>query len=182
MADPENSGKPTPPGGEISVERRMLLAFGLVGLVLVLSQFLFSPSAPSKSGPTETKPATREQAAAPKPAVDTPAVKPAKADAAVVTGEKSETYTIDTKVYRIVFSNHGAVARSWTLKDYKDTEAKPLELVNAAAAQKTHYPLSFLFEAQKPAKDLNQVLYAATMSPDGLGITFDYSDGKTIAR
>lgn len=164
----------------------MLLAFGLVGLVLVLSQYVFAPSAPSKSGPSQTAPATQEQATPPKPAAE--AAKPqvsasagAKDDAEVA-AQKAETFTIETKVYRIVFSNHGAVARSWVLKDYKDTSGAPLELVNAAAAPKTHYPLSLLFETQKPSIDLNQALYAATPAADGLGITFEYSNGKTSAR
>ena len=50
--------------------------------------------------------------------------------------QKSELYTIDTDLYKIVFSNHGAVVRSWELKQYRDGTGKPLELVNAAAAPK----------------------------------------------
>jgi YidC/Oxa1 family membrane protein insertase len=183
MADPETPGKPKIPGGEISVERRMLLAFALVGLVLVLSQYLFAPSAPSKSGPVQKQETTRQQADPPKPAPE-PA-KPAAADApptAAVAGQKAETYTIETQVYKILFSNQGAVVRSWQLKDYRDTSGGPVDLVNAGAAAKTHYPLSLLFEAQKPSTDPNQVLYAATVAPDGLGIVFDYSNGKTTVR
>lgn len=166
----------------------MLLAFALVGLVLLLSQFLFSPSSPSKSGATQNRPATADQAVKPQPGVP-PAPSQAKAAETTagqpptgISASREQSYTVDTKVYRVTFSNRGAVVSSWLLKDYKDSNRKELELVNAAAAGKTQFPLSFLFESQKPSADLNQALYAASQSPDGLGITFEYSNGKSWAR
>ena len=183
MAEPE---KPKNPSGlpELSVEKRMLLAFALVGLVLVLSQFLFSPGAPSKSGPTQKQPAVAQQAKPPAeapPAADALA-QPGEAPAGTVAAQQEQTHTVETDVYRIVFSNRGGVVRSWQLKDYRDSTGKPLELVNAAAAAKTHYPFSFLYENQKPAADLNQALYVTNVTPDGLGISFEYSNGRTTAR
>jgi YidC/Oxa1 family membrane protein insertase len=179
MPEPD---KPKSP--EISVEKRMLLAFVLVGIVLLLSQFLFSPAAPSKSGPEQTKPATAQQAVKPTAPVPPPpateAAKPAEA-AAPVAADNEQTETVETAVYRIVFSNKGAVIRSWQLKAYRDTDRKPLELVNPAGAEKTGYPLSFAFENQKPSVELNTALYVMKVTPDRLGISFEYSNGRTTA-
>ena len=60
------SEKPNSPSGlpELSVEKRMLLAFALVGVVLLLSQFLLAPPA-KKPGPTQKQPAVAEQAKPP---------------------------------------------------------------------------------------------------------------------
>ncbi|HYO80419.1 MAG TPA: membrane protein insertase YidC [Bryobacteraceae bacterium] len=188
MADNPDPKKPSKGAGEISVEQRMLLAFGLVGLVLVLSQYLFSPAAPSRSGPTQEKPATARQikepqkpAPAPPAAPSTPGAQGENA-AGIVRADTSETFVIDTDVYRIVFSNHGAVVRSWTLKNYRDSAGRPLELVNTDAAQKTHYPFSLLYDGQQPSTDLNKVFFATAVSPDKLGITFNYSDGRSSGR
>src|SRR3954447_23085657 len=114
MAESDKPKNPVP-GGEISMERRMLLAFALVGLVLLLSQLLFSPKAPQNTGPKQTKPATAEQAKAPAQ----PPPPPSQASAAPVAAQAEQSITVETKVYRIVFSNRGGVVRSWQLKDYK---------------------------------------------------------------
>jgi YidC/Oxa1 family membrane protein insertase len=182
MADPQKPKSP-PPGGEISVERRMLLAFVLVGVVLLLSQWLFSPKAPSRTGAKQTEPATVEQVkppAAPPPAPVQS--KTAAEPAAAVTAGSEQVTTVDTKVFRIVFSNRGGVVRSWLLKNYKDSDGKPLELVNAKGSEKTSYPLSLLFDNQKPSVDLNQSLYAMNVTDGGLGISFDFSNGRTVAH
>ena len=60
----------------------------------------------------------------------------AGAPASTVIAAAEEKQTIDTKLSRIVFSNQGAVVVSWTLKAFKDSDGKPLELVNAAGAEK----------------------------------------------
>src|SRR3954451_15063443 len=107
MAEPDKPKSPAP-GGEISMERRMLLAFALVGLVLLLSQLLFSPKAPPNAGPKQTKPATAEEAKAPAQ----PPPPGESASARPLSAAAEQTITVETKVYRIVFSNRGGVVRS----------------------------------------------------------------------
>jgi YidC/Oxa1 family membrane protein insertase len=175
--------KPTTPGGDIGVEKRLLLAFALMGLVLFATQY-FYPQAPEKRI-EPTKPASPRQAEAPAPAVApaTPAATAANPTAvAQVAATAAEEQTIETDVYRIVFSNQGAVVRTWELKQYRDGRGKPLQLVNTVAAPKTHYPFALAFENQTPATDLNQVLYVARKTADGLGIDFEYSNGRSTAR
>src|SRR4051812_27414409 len=179
MAESDKPKSPVP-GGEVSMERRMLLAFALVGLVLLLSQLLFSPKAPQNTGPKQTKPATAEQA---KPPAQPPPSGAATAGTPV-SAAAEQTITVETKVYRIVFSNRGGVVRSWQLKDYKDSNGKLLELVNAKAAEKPDvgYPLSYIFDNQKPSADLLQANFASSTTDGGLGISFDYSDRRTTAH
>src|SRR5687767_9983434 len=132
------SEKPNNSSGlpQLSVEKRMLLAFALVGLVLVLSQFLLGPQAPSKSGPTQKQPATAQQAKPPAeaPPVANAATQAAEAASGAVAAQQEQTQTLETNVYRIVFNNRGGVVRSWQLKTYRDSTGKPLELVNAGSA------------------------------------------------
>ena len=182
MADDTPKPNTTLPGKEQPVERRMMLAFALVGLVLMLSQFLFKPS---NQGPKQQTPARVEQAKA--PAGDPPA--PSKslsgtdvnAGAEPVAATNEQLTTVDTKVFHIVFSNKGGVAKSWQLKAYKDSQGKPLELVNEKAAEKTWYPLAFLYDNQKPATDPNFAYMVATVTDGGLGVRFEFSNGRTRA-
>jgi YidC/Oxa1 family membrane protein insertase len=180
MADIHNDPSPLKPEGEPSMQKRLLVAFVLMGAVLFLTPYFYKmvmPPAPApKSAPA---PAATPPPAPPtlKPTPATPAAEPAKPPAAVA-GAKEELFEVDTKVYHIVFSNQGAVVRSWVLKKYKDSKGKPLDLVNAVGAAKTGYPFSLAFPNKKPPVDVNKVLYAAKPAPGGLGIDYDYSDGK----
>lgn len=187
MADSDNSEKTPAPRKpakkeEISVERRMLLAFVLMGVVLFATQFFYKPQPQDTIKPT--KPASTQQAKPPEPATaQSPAAVPAPAaSAGQIAAAKEEFFALETDVYKIRFSNHGAVVRSWQLKQYRDGTGKLLELVNGIAGSKTHFPFSVLFENQKPATDINQSLYVAKPAADGLGIDYEFSDGRTTAR
>lgn len=164
----------------LSTENRLLLAFALMGLVLFATNYLFKPSAPP---PRQVRPAqkqnTREAAVPAKPA--TPASNPALSSVPVA-GAKEELFVLETDVYRIVFSNRGAVVRSWILKKYKDRAGRPLELVNTAGIDRIGAPFELEFSGQAPAANLNQALYAPKPSEDGFGVSYEYSDGKVTAR
>jgi YidC/Oxa1 family membrane protein insertase len=198
MADINKGSGPNTPGSEPSMQGRLLLAFLLMGAILFLTPYFYKTVVPgavspkpgetaaetAKLAPTQAPTSEATPAAAVEP-VAKPAAKPAKsaqAAAVPVSASKQETVVVDTKVYRLVFSNQGAVVRSWVLKKYKDSEGKPLELVNAAGAEKTGYPFSLAFPDPKarPSVDVNQVLYA--VHRDGLNLEFDYSDGNLTVR
>ncbi|HYP08490.1 MAG TPA: membrane protein insertase YidC [Bryobacteraceae bacterium] len=180
MPEPENP-KTTPKkiGGkeEIGVEKRLLLAFALMGVVLFLTQYFYPQPTPQKTIEV-AKQATPKQAQAPPP----PAASTAPPPAGQVAATAQELQTIETDVYKVVFSNHGAVVRSWELKQYRDGLGKPLQLVNPTAAPKTHFPFSVAFENQTPSADLNQQLYVVRRTPDGLGLDFEFSNGRVVAR
>src|SRR5437867_1615027 len=169
---------------EVSVETRLLLAFILMGAVLFTTPYFFkAPPPPPPAKKTESTPAPSAPSSAQVATTTTNNQQPTTNNpAARVSAQKEETVTLDTDLYRIVFWNRGAVVQSWTLKKYKDPGGKPLEVVNTAAAPVTGFPFSLGFKNQKPAVDLNNVLYEIKRSDDGLEIGFEFSDGKVTAR
>jgi YidC/Oxa1 family membrane protein insertase len=171
---------------ELSMEVRLLIAFVLMGVVLVVSQYFIKPA----PAPTATKQGAAKSAQPVAPAaVQKPEAAPSRASVAAaapaageVKADHEETTTIDTAVYHVVFSNRGGVVRSWLLKDYKDHSGKPLDLVYQPALKKAPAPFSLAFKGQTPAPDPNSVLFKMDRSPDGLGVNFEFSDGRMMVR
>lgn len=190
MADSTGGGAQPPasqPKKSLSMETRLLLAFLLMGAVLFLTPYIYKQSPPASTKSAKTDTSAQKQAAtatpAPAPAAPKPAANtPAPVIPGAVAGAREQVYTVDTKYYKVVFSNRGAVVRSWVLKNYKDSQGKALDLVNSAAAGTTGYAFSLLYKDQKPAVNLDQVLYSGKQSPDGLTMEFEYSDGRTAAK
>ena len=203
MSSSSNTPKSAPK--ELSSELRMLLAFGLMGLILVGSNWIYHkmglipPDTPTTTqqktdaqsdarsggnktaaplpGSSGTLPGqtTSTDAAAP-PAADTPA-------AEIIAATHKQIWNLDTDVYHVEFSNEGAVIQSWTLKDkkYQDAAGKPLQLVNQRGAMKVGFPLALQFRGQ-PTSPLNKALWDYHPRGDGLSIEYDYSDGHTVAK
>ena len=137
-------------------------------------------SAPSPSG---------SQSAAP-PATPVPANAPATSlpgptsasTVPPVQAPTEATTVIENELYRITFTNRGAQVTSWILKQYKDSDGKPLNIVHTQAAEQFGYPLSlYTYDAALTA-GLNKALYV----PSATGklaapatLTFKYSDGTT---
>ena len=179
MADSKGSGPVEKK--ELSIETRLLLAFILMGAVLFTTPYFFKTLPP-------TPPPGKKVQLAP-PVTSAPEQKPVSTEAVAAaptpgqeSASKESIVTLDTDLYHIVFSNRGAVVRSWILKKYKDSNQKPVDLVNAAAAPVTGFPFSLTSKNQKPSADINNALYVVNQSGDGLQIDFQFSDGKTFAR
>src|SRR5690349_6534921 len=112
---------------ELTMEIRLLLAFVLMGLVLYITPYFYKQPAPqpaaNKSGTAQT-----QTPAPPQPAANASAAAPAPVPAAAaqipgqVQADTEETFTIETDLFRVVFSNRGAVALSWVLKNYTDQQ------------------------------------------------------------
>ena len=173
MADSNRSGSQEKK--ELSTENRLLLAFVLMGIVLFATPYFFKTPPPPPGKKVQLAPAP----------VTAPEEKPAEAVPAApapgqVSASKESVLTLDTDLYHIDFSNRGAVVHSWILKKYQDSNHKPVDLVNNAAASVTGYPFSLIFKNQKPSADVNNALYAIKRSDDGLQIDFEYSDGKVF--
>ena len=176
-----------------SVEIRLLLAFGLAGVVLFVSQYFLKPAAPPtpavQTAGNQAQPAKPSEAASPVTAdKPVPSAKPVngKTPAAVaakeIKADKEETVTVETNRYLVTFSNRGAVARSWILKSFKDSKGKPLDVVDQQSLGKVPDVFSVAFKGQAPATDINGQLFKMERSADGLGLTFDYSDGMLTAH
>ena len=176
--------------GEMSMETRLLLAFVLVMLLLLVTPYFMSSPGPKGTQSVTPKKAAEVTKAPPEPPVPAASTEASKSGSntppampgAVVRADQEQTFTVDTKLYRIVFSNRGAVVRNWVLKQYKDLDGKPLEIVNTLALAKVPPPFSYDFSNRKPDIDLNAVLFQARQTDDKLGVDFEYSDGAYTAR
>lgn len=181
-----NVNKELPPGGgagkkpqEMSMEMRLLLALVLMGAVLFVTPYLLKTNQPETPKKAET-PVAAQKSAPPKPAEAKPGDAP---PAGQIAGTQQDDHiVVDTKLYRVEFSNRGAVVRSWVLKAYKDNNKKPVELVNASAGEKVGYPFSVVLKGTQLPTDPNQSLFAVTKSADGLSVDFNFSDGKIQSR
>jgi YidC/Oxa1 family membrane protein insertase len=178
MAEPGN-------GKEMSMETRLLLAFLLMGAVMFLTPYFFpsatapvkKSTAPTTQANSDTNPATT---AAPKQVIPEPET---TAPTAPVTQAKVEpSFAIDTDLFHVTFSNQGGNVRSWVLKKYM-ADGKPLDLVNSKAEVEDPYPFSVYLPDQRPlAKKLNWAYYSQTPTADGLGVTYEFSDGHNTLR
>lgn len=177
--------------GEMSMETRLLLAFVLVMLLLLVTPY-FMPS-PGPRGTQNVTPKKAAEMTKTPPAPPAPAPEPAKAASSeagaskaatlpVTRADQEQTFTIDTRLFHIVFSNRGGVVRSWILKQYKDLNGQPLEIVNTVALSKVPAPFSYDFNERKPDIDLNAALFQAKQTDDKLGLDFDFSDGAFSAH
>ncbi|HUA59151.1 MAG TPA: membrane protein insertase YidC [Verrucomicrobiae bacterium] len=176
------------PGGnqapkEMSMEMRLLLAFLLMGAVMLVTQY-FVPKSPP---PVKNTAPAAQQTAVEKPA-ETPAETPAPAPtkpaargraagpaAAATTEPPQPFYIIDTDLFRVSFSNQGATLHGWELKTYKGNDGKSLQLVNTTAGV---FPFSIYLPGQDArSKELNWAWYKQIGDADGLGVTYEYSNG-----
>ena len=166
----------------MGMEKRLLLAFALMMIVLLGAQYFFKPAPGPKphSNITPQKAAQlSEKPVSPPPASAAPAASPVTPLSTKAAQAPAETtQVIDTDLYHIVFSNKGAVIKSWVLKKFLDNSGKPLDLVNVAASG-IPYPFSIDTKGRHLSVDPNQVLYITKAAPDHLGVSFSYSDGKT---
>ena len=190
---PEYRNPQQDPGGGGGGDKRMLMVFAAVfGLIILFQAFLFKkPPAPK---PNESKPA-QSSTTAPSPAASSPsnvrAAAPAVNQATASTPAKAASSELQTVVendlYRITFSNQGAVVKSWILKKYKDEDGKPLDLINRAAAEKFGYPLIlYTYDAALSEQINKNALYVpsatGTMNAPG-ELTFEYAgNGVTVRK
>jgi YidC/Oxa1 family membrane protein insertase len=100
-------------------------------------------------------------------------------------GEAPEEVVVEGDLYRVVFSTRGASVTSWTLKQFKDYQGNPLNLVNSEAAARYGNPLTFWLADERVRQTVNGALFV----PSAHGtlqapvvLTFQYSGGGVAAR
>ena len=194
---------------ELSMEMRVLIAFALSAVILFLyvplqKRYFPPPPRPPEQAAAKPETAPPPAAAAPAaPAASTPAAPkpaqpagatqpaakkraaPAAAPAATVTQASQEGETVvENDLYRVAFSNRGAVVKSWVLKKFRDNKNHELELVNGPADALMGYPMMVWVDddalREKLKNALFQVRASSTRAP--ATVTFEYSDGTTAAR
>jgi len=173
-------------------ELRILVASLLSMAVILLWAKFFGPKPPANP-PQQNQPAQVSTAtpgnAAPANTPSAPAV-PAKISAATApvvlpTADSQErTIVVENALYRVEFSNRGAVVKSWQLKNYKD-DSKPqktLDLVHPQAATETGgWPFALVFDDPQLGTLANTGLYKISSDANSLeapaDLIFTWSDG-----
>jgi YidC/Oxa1 family membrane protein insertase len=184
---------------KLTHELRIVVA-SLLSLVVILAWAkYFGPkpptvppqgNRPTQTAPATSGPATGNQAVTPPSASGGASKRPASASAAakVAIAPKADTeertIVVENDLYRVEFSNRGAVVKSWQLKKYTD-DAKPrriLDLVHPDAAQQTGgWPFALALNDEQQESAANGALYQisthATTLHAPADAEFTWSDG-----
>ncbi len=169
---------------ELSSEHRALLAGVLAMVVIIAWSLLYKTPQPGPQAPAAQTAGKSTGIPAP-PASATPttaaAAAPVFTPPRVATGEK--TIVVEGDLYRVEFSNRGAVVQSWQLKRYTDDHKPPhiLDLVHADAAQSGGWPFSLVLDDPQLESAANSALFEVTPAATSLRapaeIRFDWSNG-----
>jgi YidC/Oxa1 family membrane protein insertase len=165
---------------------RSMLAFTVLAVVALLAFQYFKPATPPA-------PAQQQQTQAANQPATPPAVPqagtgqaalgaPVQGSATPTVAASAETLTVvENELYKITFTNKGAKVKSWILKKYKDSQGRPLDLVNKRTAPDFGYPLSlYTYEPALTDELNNQALYQASATGNvaaPAGIIFKYAKG-----
>lgn len=154
------------------MERRVLLAITLSFLVLFLFQrFVMPPPVPA--GPPAM---SNTSAAAPAPATTltpgppaapgtvAPGTQPQPPVAAATVSEASaREVVVETTKVKAVFSNRGANVVHWILKDYRNDQGQPLDLVPAGAGDAATKPFTLTVDDPALNARMNDAIYRVTV-------------------
>ena len=141
-----------------------------------------APATPGSSAPSGTSPLAKSTPGSKGPATSisgvVQAATPPKADT------EERTLVVENDLYRVEFSNRGAVVKSWQLKHYTDDSKPPriLDLVHPDAAQQTGgWPFAIALNDQEQESAANGALYQistpATTLQAPADAEFSWSDG-----
>ena len=177
-------------------ELRIVVASLLSLVVILLWAKYFGPKPPANlpqaNRPAQTGPATPGSGATPgttpsakAPNSKTPSISGlVEAAAPPKAAEEERTLVVENDLYRVEFSNRGAVVKSWQLKHYMDDSKPPrvLDLVHPDAAQQTGgWPFAAALNDEQQEKAANGALYqistvASTLQAPA-DAEFSWSDG-----
>ncbi len=160
-------------------EHRILLAFGLVFLLLMVWPVfmgLVNPQPPQPEQPPAAEGPTTEQkseAAPEQTSSMTSATAPPEgfeperkaldvAGFVVKQGTYEQTIEVESGVATVTFSTRGGTVRSWTLKDHKDDDGNPLELVHGGDTG-LGFPLELGLDDPELEAALNQTLFVSNL-------------------
>jgi YidC/Oxa1 family membrane protein insertase len=184
---------------KLTHELRIVVASLLSLVVILLWAKFFGPKPPANlpqaNRPAQTAPATpgghTPTAASPGDKSAPSSKAPASSMSGVVQAAtlpkadtEERTIVVENDLYRVEFSNRGAVVKSWQLKKYMD-DAKPphvLDLVHADAAKQTGgWPFAVALNDAEQESSANNALYqvstAATTLHAPADAEFSWSDG-----
>ncbi|MGH9145130.1 MAG: membrane protein insertase YidC, partial [Vicinamibacterales bacterium] len=160
------------------MERRYLLALFLCFLVLYVYQLILpKPAPPPATSPKPQAQTTQSQRVeAESPRADAPAPAPEVSGSPPIVAETAERdVPFETDLVSAVFSNRGAVLKSWKLKHFRDSSGSPHDLIPTGLPSDLPRPFSIRLENEANSRRLNSALFQVVVdSPSHL--RFQYED------
>ena len=163
-------------GDKFSSELRLLLAFALSVVAMLIMQRWMArrfPPPPAKAPTTMTQPVVPApiESGPAKPQLSASPRSVGKAAPVEVKAATAEQEIVaENTLYRVVFSNRGAVVKSWILKKYADESGSPLDVVHPAASSQVGFPLRLVLgesggvEVAALQKEANEALFVGPAS------------------
>ena len=141
-----------------------------------------APASVNPSNPTNTTP--NAPGVSPQRGTSAAAAAPPKTNIPVRSESQERAIVVENDLYRVEFSNRGAVVKSWQLKKYFD-DAKPpqvLDVVHPEAAQQTGaWPFALVLDDEQLETAVNGGLYEFSSPASDLhapaDVEFIWSDG-----
>jgi YidC/Oxa1 family membrane protein insertase len=173
------------------MERRILIAVFLSFLVLYAYQALFVPPPP----PTSSTPRAASPSASPPPTPSSPVTPPTPAAepptmpaAPSVIGETADREIIlDSPTVSATLSNRGGRIVHWRLKEYRDDQGQPVDLVPSGIPPDQPTPFSLRVEDEATTRTLNNALYrvigavGGRFDPQtGMPLVFEFEDASGL--
>lgn len=142
------------------------------------------PAPVTQKAPASVPATSSSTATTTQPATATPAAAPATAPAAAPVAASQTIYTlVETPEFVARFSNRGAQLTSFRLKQYRERDGSPLELVKAREAARDDFPFSIETRDAALNAKLDTSLYSLTDRTEGGHRILEYrwSDGRISA-
>jgi len=181
------------------MEKRLILAIVLSFLVLMGYQYFvvkptkpavppveISPGPPAAPLPGTAGAAQESRQEAPAEAKAAPAEAVPAPDLGAVAGQAETDVVVETSLYKAVWTNKGAVLKSWKLKKHKNSLKEDLDLVPAMAGEIGRYPFSLGLDDAAFAGLLNSSLFEVSQAAldlrDGASgeLRFVFSDAASV--
>ena len=166
-------------------EKRVLVAFALSFLMMILWRALFPPPPPEAPEPTAES-ASSATTYIESPKLPAPSLLGASVGLPIRQGSQAREITVENDLYRIVFSTEGAVVKNWILKGYSHGNGDPLDAVNGVDGKEAGYPLRLSLESADLTQRANRGVYVAAPSLNKLRaptkLTFEFSDGAVQVK
>jgi YidC/Oxa1 family membrane protein insertase len=179
------------------MERRVFIAIILSFLVLYAYQALFVRATPPA---TAAKPATATTAQTPVPAPAEIAPAPSKDQVAAtvpsatpepqaLVSEPSEReITVDTATVQAVLTNRGGRLVHWRLKEYRDLQGHPVDLIPSGLPPTEQLPFALRVDEEQAGERLNQAIYRVSGDSGGhvdatrtpATVAFEYQEASGI--
>jgi YidC/Oxa1 family membrane protein insertase len=176
------------------MERRIFIAILLAALVMYGWQALFPPPPPPEQPAPAAQPAAPPAAATPPPAATPAPAAPAPVAAApqpeAVTSEPAEReIVVETAGVQAVLTNRGARLLHWRLKDARDVDGDPVDLVPSELPAEQPKPFTLqLDDDPQLTQRVNDAIYRVTGDVNGRvdasrsaeTITFEFQDASGL--